>query len=271
MKTSSGLIFLFLASIFSALSPCAMASSYDDAVEAAKSYTDSYEDIRKIDVDQLTRLVKAMCDADTDELASVADDEGSRVEGMARDQKGRLDTLRVDADSKILTALADPQTDDEQKEELSKYQGRIEQLAKRIQKIIDYGTKMGSNPVFNKLRKAGQMAHNQFYVQLSDCKGYRDIPVGDLKPDCILPADCMVIELKPDNDRAIAKGWAAAEESRKTLNTKEGFEALTKAFDEFSNCEEFKARVDCYKYCPEVDDDGEFRETRLEELETCKS
>ena len=98
------------------------------------------------------------------------------------------------------------------------------------------------------------MAHDDYYEHHSACKEYRDIKVGDLKPDCILPDGCVVIELKPDNSRAASNGWTNAQKSRERLNTEEGFDALDSKFKEaFSSCKgKFKARVDCYHYCPEV-------------------
>lgn len=274
MKTSSGLIFLFLASIFSALSPCAMASSYDDAVEAAKSYTDSYEDIRKIDFNAVTRLVAVLCGSNEDDLESVSRDEESRLVSQMVGQKNDLDAQRTDADSKILAAMADPQSDDEQKEELSKSQDRIAQIAKRMEKIIENGTKLGSNPVFNRLRESGQMAHNQYYVEFPNCKDYRDIQVGRQKPDCILPPDdCMVIELKSNNESSKSDGWAKAESSSAILNTTDGFQALPPTYQmAFSGCMgKFRPRLDCYKYCPEVNDDGTFKDGELKYNEGCKS
>jgi hypothetical protein len=259
MSIVGRLVSISLGVLFAGLSSPTWAGAYDDAMEAANHFIDSYEEIRQMDVEQLTRFVEAVCHADMDERESVANEERSRVEGMIKDQKQRLDGEKAAADSKISTAMSDPQTEDEQKDKLERIQDRMIEVAKRIQNIEDNGVRAGSNPAFDKLRKFGQMAHDDYNLFHSECAEFRDIPVGNLKPDCILPAEsCIVIELKPENDRDIANGWKNAEDSRDLLNTSKGFDALSDDYKtKLAGCMgKFTARVDCYHYCPHINDDG---------------
>ena len=254
--------------------PHARADSCDDAKDAAQKYTDSYEEIRQLDVDALKRLVKAVCDADADEQVQVFRDEAQRVESLVLGEKSKLDTLKAEANSKLTAAISDDQCRDK-RNNLSDLQKRVEEISGRIEKISNTGVKLGSNPAFDKLRELSQEAHNDYYSHNSKCAPYRDIRVGDLKPDCLDPDACLVIELKPDNSRAADKGWSAAKQSRDLLNEDKGFDATAdknSSFKEkFSQCKgKFKARVDCYHYCPDVDDEGNLKSTSLG-WATCKS
>ena len=247
----------------------ARASSCSDATDAAQKYVDSYETIRTLEVDQLKRLVKAVCDADEDEQEKVFRDEAERVESMVASEKSNVDKMKADANAKLAAASSDPECTDKGK--LSDLQKRVEELSDRIEKIAANGTKAGSNPAFDRLRKLGQLAHDDYYEHHSACAPYRDIEVGSLKPDCILPDGCAVIELKPDNSGAASKGWSAAQESRDRLNTDSGFNALDSKYQQaFAECRgKFKARVDCYHYCPDVDKEGQIASTSLAWY-TCK-
>ncbi len=252
----------------------ARADSCDDAKDAANKYTDSYEEIRTIDVDALKHLVKAVCDADAGERKQVFRDEADRVESLVLGEKSKLDGERDDANSKLDAAIADDQCQDK-KDDLSALKDRIGEVSGRIEKISQTGVKLGSNPAFDKLRELGQQAHDDYYSHNSKCADYRDLKVGDLKPDCLDPDKCMVIELKPDNSRAADNGWTNAQASRDLLNSDEGFDATAEANsnfkDAFAQCKgKFKARVDCYHYCPDVDDDGNLKSTSLD-WTTCKS
>jgi hypothetical protein len=272
MKTKACFTLLVVTGLLITYPFDARADSCSDAESAAQKYIDSYETIRTVDVDQLKRLVKAVCDADEDERANIADQEKSRVESMVASQKSDLGAQKADATSKLSTAIADDQCQSE-KDKLESLQSDVDKYADRIQRIIDNGAQAGNSPVFDKLRQMGQMAHDDYYDHHSECAPYRDIQVGGLKPDCILPDECVVIELKPDNSQAASNGYSNAKDARDRLNTEDGFNALDQKYqDAFASCKEkkFKARVDCYHYCPEVNDDGEFTSTSLG-WTTCQS
>jgi hypothetical protein len=257
------------------LPPFAHADACSDAVDAAQKYIDSYDTIRTMEVDQLNRLVSAVCNADKSEQKSIFREEAERVESMVAGEKEKLDNLKDIANAKLAAAISDPKCTD--KDKLSDLQKRVEEISQRIERISANGTHLGSNPAFDKLRKLGQMAHDDYYYHHSKCEDYRDIPVGDLKPDCILPGrpdegGCIVIELKPDNSRAASDGWSNAKTSRDLLNDDaDAFKKLDSQYpDKFSACKgKFKARVDCYHYCPDIDDKGEIKSTSLD-WATCK-
>ena len=173
MKNTTYSLALLVSALLITFVSGARADVCSEAKDAAQKYIDGYETIRTMEVDQLKRLVNAVCDADEDERQKVSDDEKSRVESMVASSKSDLDKWKADATSKLSAAISDPQCESKKSE-------------------LEDKQKDGSNPAFDKLRKMGQMAHDDYYQH----------HVGDLKPDCILPDACVVIELKPDNSRA---------------------------------------------------------------------
>lgn len=272
MKTTTYAVSVLVTAFLITFASYARADSCSDAENAAQKYIDSYETIRRMEVDQLKRLVTAVCDVDEDDIKKVAEDERNRVESMVASSKGNLDRAKADATSKLSAAISDAKCQSN-KSKLESLQKDVEKYAERIENIADNGARLGSNPVFDRLRKMGQMAHDDYYLHHSECAAYRDIEVGGLKPDCILPPDeCVVIELKPDNSRAAYNGFRNAKDSRDRLNTDSGFNALDSKYKQaFSSCKQkkFRARVDCYHYCPEVDDKGQLMSASID-WKTCQ-
>jgi hypothetical protein len=77
---------------------------------------------------------------------------------------------------------------------------------------------------------------------------------------------CTVIEFKPNNSRSIGKGIEQYRRYVQELNEelkKPGSGLIKKLIDtrsDFAKCKAFVGRVDCYKLCPEINDENEFRE-----------
>jgi hypothetical protein len=124
---------------------------------------------------------------------------------------------------------------------------------------------MGSNnPVVSFMLEAGQEAHHAYQHNSSNCTVY-EWPVAGGKADCIKASSCEVIELKPNNSRSIYKGREQAERYTTALNSggKE-FEELVSKDSKFKGCKgKFRRRVACYKFCPEIDDEGQVRSTSV--------
>jgi hypothetical protein len=77
---------------------------------------------------------------------------------------------------------------------------------------------------------------------------------------------CKVIELKPDNSKAIGDGRDQYNRYAKELNAAlkdPNSSTIKKLIDkdsDFKRCKEFVGQVDCYKLCPDVNEDGTIRE-----------
>lgn len=77
---------------------------------------------------------------------------------------------------------------------------------------------------------------------------------------------CKVIELKPDNSNAIGDGRDQYARYVKELNaelkdpTSSTIRRLIDKDSDFKGCKAFVGQVDCYKLCPDVNEDGTIRE-----------
>jgi hypothetical protein len=89
------------------------------------------------------------------------------------------------------------------------------------------------------------------------------------------PPACFVVELKPDNSRAVDKGEDQAARYVRELNDelkKPDSSVIKKLIDtkrDFEKCKRFEAQVDCYRLCPDVNEDGEFREVSVSWRRSC--
>src|SRR5690348_3176504 len=109
MKTTTHAVSLLVVAFLITFTSQARADSCSDAENAAQKYIDSYETIRTMEVDQLKRLVTAVCDADEDDRKKVSEDERNRVESMVASNKSDLDKAKEDATSKLSAAISDDQ------------------------------------------------------------------------------------------------------------------------------------------------------------------
>ncbi|MDQ3363940.1 MAG: hypothetical protein M3680_00710 [Myxococcota bacterium] len=123
----------------------------------------------------------------------------------------------------------------------------------------------GSNhPVVSFMLDQGNRAHAD---RQNGCDA-KEIVLSSGRLDCAMaPGEtCLVIELKPDNSRAIAKGVSQYRGYVSELNEelkKPGSSTIKKLIDadsDFAKCKRFEGRIDCYKLCPTVNDDGEYSE-----------
>ena len=110
----------------------------------------------------------------------------------------------------------------------------------------------------------------------SDCHASEvTLPTG--RADCIMATDdtCLVIELKPRNSRAISRGTSQSRGNRDDLNNewkKPSSDVIKKLIDaksDFSKCKSFEFRVDCYTLCPDINEDNEFRDARVDRRKDC--
>jgi hypothetical protein len=104
-----------------------------------------------------------------------------------------------------------------------------------------------------------------------------EVVLDDGVADCVIATGevCTVIELKPNNSRAITKGVDQYRRYVRNLNeqlAKPGSEVIKKLIDrksDFAKCKSFRGQVDCYKLCPEINEDNEFREIRADWKRDC--
>lgn len=244
------------------------ADECDDALRLTGNYVDSYEGIRRLGVDEQRRLVDAICHADDDERISIGRDAENRVRTQVSNEYEKLDRLFNDATKATDKALNSEQCK-EKRSQLSDASNRMRDISARIDRMTS-AVRAGNNPVFSKLREIGQIAHQEYQSHSGECVA-REVTVGNYRADCI-SSSCDVIEVKPNSSRAISTGRDQARGARDVLNTSESeFAKLKNEYPKLAECGgKFKARVDCYIYCPDIDDNGEMRSASIG-WSTCES
>lgn len=202
-----------------------------------------------------------MCDADEEERASVAADTASRVASELDDKYDDLEDIRDDA-VKLLDAVI---SDDNLKDKQSDARSLKDELEKRWETIgrMTRSLRGKNHPVVRFLIDKGNEAHKDRQGSSSYCT-VSEFSMDSGRADCIYASGCMVIELKPDNSRAISKGRSQAQRYADELNKDpDTRKELIEKNSDFAKCEKFRSRVDCYKLCPDIDDDNEMRSTSV--------
>lgn len=72
-----------------------------------------------------------------------------------------------------------------------------------------------------------------------------------------------------DASSAISDGRSRAQQARRALQNADALKRLIDSHSELSRCKEFEARVDCFRLCPDVDDDGRMQNASPSWREGC--
>lgn len=114
------------------------------------------------------------------------------------------------------------------------------------------------------LVEEGNRAHKDRQDSSSYCDA-SEFSMSAGRADCIQVSSCTVIELKPDNSRAISNGRSQVQRYRDELNSNaDTRKKLIEKNSSFAKCEKFNYRVDCYKLCPDIDQEtNEYRSTSV--------
>jgi hypothetical protein len=121
-----------------------------------------------------------------------------------------------------------------------------------------------NHPVVRYMIEEGNRAHRDRQTSSSYCDVYEH-SLGGGRADCIRTSGCAVVELKPDNSRAIDKGRSQAEGYARTLNNSaDERKKLVDKDSDFGKCETYVWEVWCYKLCPDIDSDtNEMKSTSI--------
>jgi len=234
----------------------------DKARDLAQKYIDSCESFRVLAVNEEKQLVDDICHADDEDREPVANDGGARLEDRIDSEVSKLGSLKQDATDKLSAALKSDHCKDKASN-LKEVQDNLQTISERIDRLSS-SIRAGDNPVISKLRELGQIARKDYYTANSDCSKFNEYTLSNgQRPDCLDPDKCEVVELKPDSSAAISKGRESARKARDALNTSPELERLVDKYPVFVKCEKFRARVDCYVYCPELDHEGQIKSTSI--------
>ena len=192
----------------------------------------------------------------------MAKDAASRVASTIDHKYESLEDVKEEAIKKLEDVMSDDSLKDKQsdarslKDDVQKWWDTIDRMTRSIR---------GKNhPVVRYLIEEGNRAHRDRQGSSSYCT-VSEFSMDSGRADCIYASSCMVIELKPDNSRAIDKGKSQARRYAEELNSKpDTRKKLIEKSSDFKKCEKFDYRVDCYKLCPDIDaDTNEMKSTSL--------
>jgi len=245
---------------------------WSSARSKADEFKSRQQDLKKFEPDETRQVVKAICEADEEARRDIGRDISDRVAREVNDKLSDLQRVRDDANKLLDDVIADDNLKDNRddakrlKEDVGTRWESIERMSKSLR---------GANhPVVAFMLSQGQQAHVD--RQRNECHA-SEVTLDSGRADCLMATGetCTVIELKPNNSRAISKGRDQARRYRDSLNDelkKPSSDVIKKLIDtksDFAKCKSFEFRVDCYKLCPDINDENEFREIRVDWNKDC--
>lgn len=221
------------------------------------------DDIHKELPEHVKKIVGAMCQASDDDLRSAGDSAASDARSRIED---KVDDFHHKTDDAItaLQPIADD-SDDGNHDQASRLiddlrEGR-RHLDELTQPIMD-----GRPPVIDYIVRQSDSARSEHRSQCSSRDVYLD---GGTVP-CIVEGydGCTVLEVAFDNDRSLDKARDRAEREKEWVEREVKKDSPSSAV---AKCKTVTAQVDCFKVCPDIDNDGQFRDSGASWRERCGS
>jgi hypothetical protein len=245
--------------------------NWSDARSKADEFKSRQQDLRKLDPEETRRVVTAICEAEEDARKDAGRDASERVAREVNDKMSELERLRNDANK----LLDDVINDDNLKGNRDDAKRLKDDVAARWDSIerMSRSLRGANHPVVAFMLDQGQRAHKD---RQSDCHA-SEVSLSSGRADCLMATgeSCLVVELKPNNSRAIRSGLDQARRYRDELNDElkkpnsDIIKKLINTRSDFAKCKKFELQVDCYKLCPDINDDNEFREVRADWKRDC--
>ena len=242
--------------------PILRATEFDDASDKAKRFLSRYEEIRSLHPKQIQALVATICgnDGDEDDFKTLSREATEKLRDDVRENIEDLNKLHEDAAAALRRVQNNPELKDKQSD-ARKLSERIDEIWIRIQNIYAGEIRGGNNPVVAYMAKMGQESHEDYRDHSGKCTVF-EFETGEGRADCLWSEKCYVIELKPNNNRAVSKGKSQAEKYAGALNANDddSFTNLLKKTSDFDSCKgKFVPKVVTYISCPEIDSEGNVR------------
>jgi hypothetical protein len=227
------------------------AGDWNGAQQRAEKFKSEYEALRTLTPEHTRRLVAAICAADKGERASVAQDAAANASSAVSAKYEELKKLKDETFGMLEEVLSDPA----QKDKHSDARSWRDQTQKRWETIerMTQSIRGKNHPVVRYMIEQGNRMHEERQKACS----IKEFTMASGRADCIEAVPCTVVELKPDNPRAIAAGKTQVKRYADELNTSaQARQKLIAEKGEFAKCTTFNARIDCYNQCPEIDNDS---------------
>jgi hypothetical protein len=243
------------------------AADWSAAERKFEEFRREHEQLRRLTPDETKKIVAAVCEAEEEDRQSVAKDASQRVRDKIEDEYEDLEEIRGDALELLDAVLADSAQKDRHSK-AKEHRGKVTEWWTSIEKMTR-SLRGANHPVVAFMLKEGQAAHKGRQTSSSYCdvSAFR---MSSGEADCLKASGCKVIELEPDNSRAISAGRNQAQSYAAELNRKgDAFNSLVKKDSDFAKCTRFETQIDCYTLCPDINDNGEFRSAAPRWRERC--
>ncbi len=230
------------------------AGDFSSAKDKAEKFKSEYQSLRALTPKETRDLVTAICEAEEEKRADVASSAHDRVANLIDDKYEDLEDLK-DLKEEATRKLDEVLSDENLKDKHSEAKSYKEALQKQWETIgrMTKAIRGKNHPVVRFMIDEGNRQHRDRQTSSSYCDVY-EYKVGSGRADCLRASDCTVVELKPDNRRAIEKGKDQANGYASTLNNSaDERQKLRDQDSDFAKCEKFDSEVWCYKLCPEID------------------
>ncbi len=202
----------------------------------------------------------AICDGDEEQIVS-------RVEDAEKAAQGNLEGRYRDLDKELdeLIERADKLEGDKTVgEDARKWRGVFRGAKTRLTKVLtDGGILQGvSNAKVRSRIEIGSKKHKDYQSSSSNCTG-SEVQVSSGRIDCVKVESgwCNVIEIKPNNDKAVSKGWDQVKRYQSDVLDgwrNAGADKTTMSPEVFRSCissdesQELRLKTDVvtYEFCP---------------------
>lgn len=250
------------------------AGDWSEAQRRVETFRREHQELKRMTPQETREIVKAIC-----EEAEATDDRkekgetrrtvgrrvAERVKSDVKNAYDRLESTKKDAikllddvlsDDKLSSNRSDAQR---MKDEVNERWGQIDRMSAAI--------RGGNHPVVALMSDQGIKVHRE---RQGNCDA-AEFELESGIADCIMASGetCKVIELKPDNRRALNRGSDQVRAYVKSLNTaltnndSKVLDRLRSKDSDFVRCKSFVGQVDCYRACPTINDEGEINQVSV--------
>jgi len=235
----------------------AWATDWSGAKSKADQFKTKSEELKREAPVETRKIVTAACNATDDQRKSAAERAASDARSHISDRFRDLENLERDA-LRELDWVVDK--DATHKDEAKKYQDEIKSKFDKVKETTRQ-LRDNNHPVVQYMSRGAETAKRD---REGRCDAH-DISLDAGHASCLMSRGdtCYVVELAPDNYSAISHARDMAGRYKSQLENelkKSGSSVMQRLGSRFSSCKRFDVRVDCFKQCPEIDEELKFRE-----------
>jgi hypothetical protein len=250
----------------SLLAGIAWATDWSGAKSKADQFKSKHDDLKRQAPVEARKIVAAACAATDENRKHAAESAASDARSHIADRFRDLESLERDA-LRDLDWVIDK--DATHKDEAKKLQDDIKS---RFEKIKETTRQLRDNnyPAVAFMSRGAETAKRD---REGRCDAH-DISLDAGHAQCLMARGdtCYVVELAPDNSSAISRARDIAGRYKNQLENelkKSGSSVMQRLGSRFSSCKRFETRIDCFKQCPQIDDDLKFHEDSPNWRENC--